>query len=281
MIRSNFPDATLKLLLQLLLAATVIFVFVPLIPGMPTADNPLDPSWVIGINQAVSQGLVFGKDIIFTYGPYTSISTRNFHPGTDYLMMFGAIYLAALYSIALIWITRNSPSLAILALIISLSLFKQYPDVLLSSYGILMGVYCYQIINCIPKNKAQNFTLFFLTLLLFTPFGLYPLIKGTIYVLYLVIGLLSIALLLWFKRWQLALAIPLAIIGSLIFFWLYADQPLGALLSYFQTMGEIISGYSEAMIINGNKLEIQVSIVVTLCLLSVILSFGWHQSTER
>jgi hypothetical protein len=277
MIRSNLPDATLKLLLQLLLAVTVIFVFVPLIPAMPTADNPLDPSWVIGINQAVSQGLAFGKDIIFTYGPYTSISTRNFHPGTDHLMMVGSIYLATLYLIALIWITRNSPSLAILALIIALSLFKQYPDVLLSSYGILIGVYCYQIINCIPKNQAQNFALFCLTLLLFTPFGLYPLIKGTIYVLYLVIGLLSMSLLLWFKRWQLALAIPSAIIGSLIFFWLYADQPLGALFSYFQSMGEIISGYSEAMIISGNKLEIQVSIAVTLCLLLIILSFGWLQ----
>lgn len=277
MIRKNIPEATLKLLLQLLLAVTVIFVFVPFIPGMPTADNPLDPSWVIGINQAVSQGLAFGRDIIFTYGPYTSISTRNFHPATDHLMMVGSIYLAILYLVVLLWITRNSPFLIIVALIVSLTLFKQYPDVLLSSYGILMGVFCYQIIDCPPKNKAQHTALFFLTFLLFTPFGLYPLIKGTIYVLYLAIGLLSMGLLFWFKRWQLALAIPLAIIGSLIFFWLYSGQSMGSLLSYFQSMGEIISGYSEAMIISGNKLEIQVSIVVTLCLLGVILSLGWLQ----
>jgi hypothetical protein len=52
---------------------------------------------------------------------------------------------------------------------------------------------------------------------------------------------------------------------------------MGSLLSYFQSMGEIISGYSEAMIISGNKLEIQVSIVITLCLLGVILSLGWFQ----
>jgi hypothetical protein len=277
MIRMNMPEATLKLLLQILLAVTVIFVFVPFIPGMPTADNPLDPSWVIGINQGVSQGLAFGRDIIFTYGPYTAISTRNFHPATDHLMMVGSIYLAILYLISLLWIARNSPSLIIVTLIISLTLFKQYPDVLLSSYGILMGVYCYQIIDCVPKNKTQQIALFFFTFLLFTPFGLYPLIKGTIYVLYLAIGLLSMGLLLWFKRWQLALTIPLAIIGSLIFFWLYAGQSMGSLLSYFQSMGEIISGYSEAMIISGNKLEIQVSIVITLCLLGVILSLGWFQ----
>ena len=277
MIQKNILDATLKLLLQLLLAVTVIFVFVPFIPGMPTADNPLDPSWVIGINQAVSQGLAFGRDIIFTYGPYTSISTRNYHPATDHLMIFGSIYLSILYSIALLWITRNSISLIILALIVSLSLFKQYPDVLLSSYGILMGVYCYQIIDCIPKNKTHHLALLFLTFLLFTPFGLYPLIKGTIYVLYLAIGLLSMGLLLWFRRWQLALAIPLASIGALIFFWLYAGQSIGGLLSYFQSMGEIISGYSEAMIISGNKLEIQISILIILCVLGAILSLSWLQ----
>lgn len=276
-IQKNILYVSLKLLLQLFLAVTVFFVFVPLIPDMPTGDNPIDAAWVFGMNQAISQGLVFGSELIFNFGPYIPIYTRNFHPGIDHLMMAGSIYLAIFYSACLLWITRNSPPLIVLTLIVSLSLFKQYPDVLLSSYGILMGVYCYQIIDCVPKNKTQQFLLFFLTFLLFTPFGLYPLIKGTIYVLYLVIGLLSMGLLLWFKRWQLALAIPLAIIGALIFFWLYAGQSMGSLLSYFQSMGEIISGYSEAMSISGNKLEIQVSIVITLCLLGVILSLGWFQ----
>ena len=50
-----------------LLLVTCICVFVPFTPTMPRAM--LDESWGIGINEAVSQHLVFGKDVIFTFGP--------------------------------------------------------------------------------------------------------------------------------------------------------------------------------------------------------------------
>ena len=50
-----------------LLLITTICVFVPFTPAMPAAS--LDESWGLGINQAIGQGLVFGRDVIFTFGP--------------------------------------------------------------------------------------------------------------------------------------------------------------------------------------------------------------------
>lgn len=42
-------------------------------------ENPsggIDPSWKISINMAIHQGLTFGKDWVFTYGPLGFLSTR-------------------------------------------------------------------------------------------------------------------------------------------------------------------------------------------------------------
>src|SRR5215471_2375058 len=71
-----------------LLLITIISVFVPFSPIMPVEE--IDHSWTLGINQAVAQGLAFGRDIIWNYGPYASILTREYHPATDSLMLAGA-----------------------------------------------------------------------------------------------------------------------------------------------------------------------------------------------
>src|SRR3979490_2751051 len=80
-----------QLLFSVLLLITTICVFVPFSPSMP--GEGLDPSWAFGMNQAVAQGLAFGRDIIFTFGPYASIYTTNFHPATDGLMVWSSLYL--------------------------------------------------------------------------------------------------------------------------------------------------------------------------------------------
>ncbi len=77
---------------RLLIVVTAVCAFVPWLPVMPQAG--LDHSWVLGMNQAVAQGLVFGRDMIFTFGPYASIYTKSFHPATDHLMVAGHCFWA-------------------------------------------------------------------------------------------------------------------------------------------------------------------------------------------
>jgi hypothetical protein len=60
---------------------------IPFAPSMPHAG--LDPSWVYGVNEAVAQGRVFGRDLIFTFGPLASVYSDNFNPATDRIMMIG------------------------------------------------------------------------------------------------------------------------------------------------------------------------------------------------
>ena len=49
---------------------SIICVFVPLMPLFPAPD--LDTSWAMVLNEAVAQRLVFGRDVVFTFGPYSS-----------------------------------------------------------------------------------------------------------------------------------------------------------------------------------------------------------------
>ena len=58
-----------------------ILIFFSILLFLPKAliENPtggVDPSWKISINMALHQGLVFGKDWVFTYGPLGFLSTR-------------------------------------------------------------------------------------------------------------------------------------------------------------------------------------------------------------
>ena len=55
--------------------ALSMLLFLPTTIFRDTATG-LDPSWMIGINLARSNHLVFGKDIVFTYGPLGYLSTR-------------------------------------------------------------------------------------------------------------------------------------------------------------------------------------------------------------
>lgn len=84
-----------NIILCFVLLITTIAIFVPFSPEMP--GTGLDPSWQFGINQAMAQGLSFGKEIIYSFGPYASIYTRLFHPSTDFMMLSGSLYLALSY----------------------------------------------------------------------------------------------------------------------------------------------------------------------------------------
>jgi hypothetical protein len=43
----------------------------------------------------MSLGYVFGRDLIYSYGPYASVGTRTYSPATDALMMLASSLLAA------------------------------------------------------------------------------------------------------------------------------------------------------------------------------------------
>jgi hypothetical protein len=64
----------IKAVFYLVTSFCLAILLVPINPSMPTGG--LDPSWVLGLNESLTQGYKFGTDIVFTFGPFSSIYTQ-------------------------------------------------------------------------------------------------------------------------------------------------------------------------------------------------------------
>lgn len=93
--RSSF-FATTAALVGLIVAWLLLMPFDPIMPGIG-----FDQSWKYALNEAVSRGSVFGRDVIYSFGPYASVYTRMYSPATDTMMMLASSLLATGFCIAL------------------------------------------------------------------------------------------------------------------------------------------------------------------------------------
>lgn len=247
-------DATVHFILWLVLLTTAISVFVPLSPAMPKAG--LDPSWVFGMNQAVAQGLSFGKEIIFTFGPYASIYTKSYHPSTDFMMVSGSLYLALSYGAYFVILMKGVQWRWVLTFCAILAGLSYSRDALLLSFPLLVGLASFKIISSEGGALAKNKLAPFYVALLFAPFGLLPLVKGTLLILCCTITVLCSAFFIANKQRVIAITCMLSPLVSVLFFWGLSGQAVGNLPSYFISMAPIASGYTEAMSVTGNAFEV-------------------------
>lgn len=229
----------------------MLCLFVPFEFDFPRPG--LDPSWIYGVNQAVSQKLAFGSEFIFTYGPYASILTTAFHPDT-YLMMWAAsAYLGISAAICIVVILiGTSWARAIFFWLLFVGSIESrdatllsYRDALLLSYPLLVGLCAYCITT---KEKFRLKTRTYLILfVVFGALGVLPLAKGTLFLICLAVMVLSSGFFLLHKNWPLAFLSIVAPLILMILFWLLASQSLSSLYPYFANLIQIILGYSEAM----------------------------------
>lgn len=268
-------QAARNVLFGVALVMVALSIYVPLSPIMPWES--LDPSWIYGMNQALAQNLVFGRDIIFTAGPYASVYTTAYHPASDHLMLWGAIYLALSFSVVAYLNFRRSPWPYQLALLILLSALMYSRDALLFFYPLMVGVYIYKATSSVYKatssgslhglSKAQALVLL---AILFAPFGLFPLIKSSMLIACLAIIVFSSFFLIRADKLSYAIFAALTPAVTVVVFWLVAGQPLGALGSYFSSMPPIVSGYTEAMATFGQPKEALLFVVAALFLAWVV-----------
>jgi len=221
-----------------------IAVFVPLNPVMP--ELGLDPSWRYAINEAVAQKLVFGRDLIFTFGPYASIYTKVYHPATDQFMLAGAACLAIGYGCILIMLMSGINFFWKLLWGVLMLCFMGSRDALFFSYVLLFNIYIYK---CCSLNEATLLSTRKIILMgiISMPLGLLPLIKTSLALVVVPSIAIVCALLTYLRKYKVALCVLFLPFASLVFFWLWIGQPLNAIPQFVERSGYIISGYSSAM----------------------------------
>jgi hypothetical protein len=260
----------LRIILAFLLCLTVLAVFVPLSPSMPLPG--LDMSWMIAMNQAVAQHLVFGRDIIFTFGPYASIYTELYHPSTDWLMIWGSSFLGLTYFALLLFLGKGQKSYWLLLYGLFLAGIVNSRDTLLFSYPLMMALVVYRVTLPdahamkldLAKPLEQTFTF------LFAPLGLLPLIKGSLLPICGVILALCCGLLWHRGKKVLAAAAIVTTAVSCVLLWAAAHQPILALPRFFLSTKQIISGYTEAMAFAGDSWECILYILGSALILWVV-----------
>lgn len=260
-----------EILLWALVLATCMAKFVPLHPDFP--GSGLDPSWRYAMGQAKALGLEFGRDLIFTFGPYASVYTRLYHPATDFLMLTASGYLGLAYWLAAFLAFRLGPRPWILCYIAVLAGALYSPDPLLFSLPLLIGLAVWR-----GLDPAQGWLLraplpALLLLLLLMPLGLLPLVKGSLLALCCGVALLCAALLLSARQRLLGVISLLGPIAALLLFWLLSGQPLAGLPRYLSSMLPIISGYTEAMSFPGSLRVVPPFLLAG----AVLLWAGWRR----
>lgn len=109
------------LALNLFLIAIGIYFFIAFLPFPGPIRIGLDPSWSYAISKAAEDGMIFGKEIIFTFGPLGYLFKgvpleRNFWPITAFRLL---VYFSA-YTIAIIKILTLRTNLEKILLTLSL-----------------------------------------------------------------------------------------------------------------------------------------------------------------
>lgn len=228
------------------LVLTLMCAFAPWLPGYP--DTNLDPSWQYAMNEAVARGLVFGRDMIFTYGPYASVFTRMYHPATDSLAMVGALYLALSYAVCVATAMPDASRARLLALCGVIGMLLMARDTLLQSYGLVAGLALARWLQ--PVADEPHAPLLRVALVM-APVGLLAQVKGSAGILGAAVAVLAVPA-LWWRGYRahalVAVASPLFGLGL---FWWLIGQPLEGLPAYLANLWPIVSGYSEAMAYGG------------------------------
>lgn len=240
----------MRILGPLALFVSMLMLYVPFNPGMPAAS--LDPSWALGMNELASRHAVFGRDVVFTFGPLAAVYTTYFHPATDTVVLWTSAWLACAAMGCWVLILRGCSPWAWLAVAAVCSLTIQSRDALLFAVPLLASLASAfwsldQRDGAEAAARAGWFPALPVLAVAWAAVGVLPLIKGTMLVMAVGLVLLTAGFLVC--RRHLMVAAMVLLLPPLVsaFSWQALGQPLSALPGFLGSMSEVIRGYTEAM----------------------------------
>lgn len=212
-------------------------------PTFPLTPAPgLDPSWGAGLYMATHQGLVFGREVIFTYGPlgFLSLPTLWYQDlGAAAVAYSSLVHITACMLVLWAGVRIFDRLLATIVAIVACS-FLGPPLVVIALIlaAALAGGWAGRRLE--PALPLVLGALAAFALLVKVNYGVEILAIGAV-------GLVAVE---WRKALLRLGEFAAAFVIALLLLWLLAGQPLGALPDYASTAGQTISGYSQAMVLS-------------------------------
>lgn len=208
-----------------------------------------DSGWPLALNQAVANGAVFGRDILFNLGPWSSIYTTQYHPATAGMMFFGSATVALAFALGLAVLTTAwTRWLALLAPLLVATIGLRDP-IFVAMPLLLLSVAVTVADDRVRASPAPERIA--ALLLLCVVAALLSLIKATFGTQAIFMMALAMLALASARAWRLLVS-AIATYGiALGAFWIGCGQHLADLPRFFAVIPLLISGYTEGLAKSG------------------------------
>ncbi|MCW6511417.1 hypothetical protein [Lichenifustis flavocetrariae] len=233
-----------------------ILILVPLDGILP--ETGLDASWGYVLADAAEHHRAFGREVIFTFGPLSSLYSHVFLPSQRGEVFILNAVLVTTFCLCAIVITRPRFRLLVLLLPFIFSNFT-----LVDAFFLTLP---WLVVPMAEGSRGGERWRSVAVLALSVVLGPLLLVKGTMMIP--LVGSIGAASLVIARRSLVeALAVPCAAIASVIAVWLTVGQHLSDLPAYLRGVFAIATGYTDAMSDRGNSREIYVYIAASVALI--------------
>ncbi len=206
-------------------------------PLMPAPD--LDPSWRMALGYFFENGMQFGRDVVFTYGPLGFVMGKTYSGVQFWSLIIGQLGLALISAAVIVNQGRRlSGHSRTIFFIFFLFFGITYEDALHMLVIALLGFELLRIGGEPWKHR---------TALIAVILAVYGQIKFTDLLLASFIVLLVLGYNLWRRRRLEAALLGLVYIGAFLGIWVGFGQGLSNLPDYFYGSWQISQGYQWAM----------------------------------
>jgi hypothetical protein len=249
--------------------------------GMNPPGVGLDASWNAGLAMGVEQGLHWGKDVVFTYGPLGFLQTQLVWFSGQTVLSFlysGLVYVV--FCVGLVWaLRRRLPVL--LACVAAFACVAILP---LLEMSLLSAVFaCFWLLEEGAERRPRQLDAFVLVGATFAaPAALIKLSTGPLVALVLLIALVGARA---GARRVVAFLVLLA--AELLVLWLATGQSLGDIPDFVAHTIQISSGYSSAMLRSTDVASWKVTaaslaaIALTVALVAAAWRAPWRDRRGR
>lgn len=256
-------------------AGFILFALVFPAHNMPIQG--LDPSWVLSMNEATGRRLTAGTEIIFTFGPFASFLTQQYHPMTNAMSVFLGVFVSAFFVVALWLVNATKDPLWLLFFVGLVACIGLARDELLMIPALLATVYVLRIPTdhasasvrlSWPSYIALFWTAAYLGFLLFT--------KGNLLLFSAAVAALCSISLFAKVNFRVAALFTFSVLLAAAAFWMLSGQELRSVIPYFVSSAHMVAGYGDAMSLTGSTTEISV-----YCLAAIVAVAGVAFSNEQ
>jgi len=254
--------------LSMRIYATCIFILGFQVPNLHPSG--MDESWNAVLAYGFEKGWHFGKDLIFTYGPWGWLENPEITRGTLWLKILWEVLFNVLLTTAIITTACSfSKTSRWIFLLSSLVFLRIFPDTAIYLLAVIL------LTNWCLNQRMGSWVSYFAIITL----AFLAEMKVTLGIM-IASGVGVIILTLIFERNIRRAALNSAIfLISYTFFWKVAGQDLSDIPTFLLASKEISGGYQNAMALTPESGALMLGIVVIMLNVLTLLYGVWKQRT--